>query len=257
MTLSRGFTLLEMVIALVVLGVISLAVGSYFQLGVQGYTATVNRDRAQTELRFAVEKITREVRHAAPNSVFLDSNAAGEANSCLSFYPVLESGFYLNQPKGNNVDYIVSGSAQESKALVTEINKQQNNYFLAIGFGSHAQYLNTNKVTKATEDPAGHVVLSVQNELTLSSPANRAYLYGDLVSYCYLQNKIYRLSDGDKKILSKYESTNLIAGGVSNMDIFAQAPGLSRNGMVHISLSADVDGETTSYDHTVQVLNVL
>ncbi|WP_277422661.1 hypothetical protein [Photobacterium sanguinicancri] len=41
------------------------------------------------------------------------------------------------------------------------------------------------------------------------------------------------------------------------MDISAQAPGLSRNGMIHISLSADVDGEVTSYDHTVQVLNVL
>ncbi|MGF1692765.1 PilW family protein [Photobacterium kagoshimensis] len=256
MKLSRGFTLLEMVIALVVLGVISLGVGSYFQLGVQGYTDTVNRDRAQTELRFAVEKITREVRHAAPNSVFLDSNAAGEANSCLSFYPVVGSGFYLNQPKGNRLDFILSGSDQESKALVAEINKQPHHYFLAIGFGSSSQYTNGNKVIKAAEDPAGHIDLTTQDELTVTSPANRAYLYLEPVSYCYFQNKIYRFT-GNKKPLAKYLPENLIAGGVSNMDISAQAPGLSRNGMVHISLSAEVDGETTSYEHTVQVLNVL
>ncbi|MDO6544443.1 PilW family protein [Photobacterium sanguinicancri] len=256
MKLSRGFTLLEMVISLVVLGVISLAVGSYFQLGVQGYTDTVNRDRAQTELRFAVEKITREVRHAAPNSVFLDSNTAGEANTCLSFYPVTQSGFYLRLPQGRSVDFILSGSDQESKALVTDINKQLSNYFLAIGFGSSSQYINGNKVTKAAADPAGHIELTTQDDLTVTSPANRAYLYREQVSYCYFQNKIYRFT-GDKKPLAKYMPENLIAGGVSNMDISAQAPGLSRNGMIHISLSADVDGEVTSYDHTVQVLNVL
>ncbi|MCG7584289.1 PilW family protein [Photobacterium sp. OFAV2-7] len=236
---QRGFTLVEMVMALVILGIISLAIGSYLQLGTQGYVDTVNRDRAQSIARFALEKITREVRHAAPNSISTSNYGA-----CLSFYPVRYSGFYQGDPDSAAMSLVPAiGSATEWKAINTQADLA-----LAIGLPSATEYeakRNTiNSVADGTEQ--GELTVNLAASPLYSSPAKRAYVYGDKVEYCLTGSLLTRQG-------------NRIAEDVKSVEFVAEGAGLQNNGMVHISLvieKANTD-DTFSYNHTVQVINVL
>ncbi|RWX53849.1 PilW family protein [Photobacterium chitinilyticum] len=245
---QKGFTLIEMVMALVILGIISLAIGSYLQLGAQGYVDTVNRDRAQAVARFALEKITREIRHAAPNSVSTSNEGA-----CLSFYPVRYSGFYQGSPETNMISVIPAvGSVNDWKAIDTKAD-----LVLAVGLPSPAEYdAKRNPIRSVTEGAEqGELTVNAGAALLYSSPAQRAYIYGDKVEYCLAGSLLTRQG-------------NRIAEDVKTVEFVAEGAGLQNNGMVHISLTIEKGytggdavegstGEAFNYNHTVQVINVL
>ena len=69
----RGFTLIEMVVTMVISGIIVLGIAGFVEFGTKGYADSIDRQRLQTQAKFALEKISREIRHAVPNS-FDDNN---------------------------------------------------------------------------------------------------------------------------------------------------------------------------------------
>jgi len=241
---QKGFTLIEMVMALVILGIISLAIGSYLQLGAQGYVDTVNRDRAQGIARFALEKMTREIRHAAPNSV-----STSNSGNCLSFYPVRYSGFYQGNPDTSTITVVPAvGTASEWKAIDAKADLA-----LAVGLPSPAEYDAKRNPISSVVDGAeqGELTVNAGSVLLYSSPAQRAYIYGDKVEYCLAGSLLTRQG-------------NRIAEDVKSVEFVAEGAGLQNNGMVHISLAIEKDstneansGEAFHYNHTVQVINVL
>ncbi|MGY6298055.1 PilW family protein, partial [Vibrio parahaemolyticus] len=87
---QRGFTLIELVLAIVIGSIIMLGIAGYVQVGMKGYVDASSRQRIQTQAQFVLEKMAREIRHAVPNS-FAMTNTVDE--SCLSFVPTLNSGY--------------------------------------------------------------------------------------------------------------------------------------------------------------------
>lgn len=65
---SRGFTLIEMIMTIIVGSILVLGIAGFLELGAKGYTDTVARQRIQTQAQFVLEKMSRELRHAVPNS---------------------------------------------------------------------------------------------------------------------------------------------------------------------------------------------
>ncbi|KLV06165.1 hypothetical protein ABT56_08955 [Photobacterium aquae] len=245
---QRGFTLFEMVIALVVLGVIGLGIGAYLQLGVEGYVQTVSRDQHQLIARFALEKMSREIRHAAPNSL-----ATRQSGQCLTFYPVRLSGFYLYEPSQQSLAVTpVLGSEADWLAI-------DGDSWAAVGLGSASQYdAKRDRVlgVAKTREPE---VLNVQLAVPLQSrsPGKRFYTYRDKVSYCFesATHSLYRLV-GDN---AQPSTDTLIAQDVESVAFTASGAGMNSNGMAHIKmvLSDPQSRERYSYQHTVQVMNVL
>lgn len=78
--MKRGFTLIELIIYIGILGVVSLIIVNFF--GVFGRTRAQNEARSEVEdnLRLAIEKITRDVRIASAISV----PSAGSGSSSLN-----------------------------------------------------------------------------------------------------------------------------------------------------------------------------
>ena len=95
---TRGFTLIEMVVTMIVGAILVMGIAGFVELGTKGYAQSVDRQRLQTQAQFVLEKMTREVRHALPN-VFVSDGL------CLSFYPIIESGFYA--VSGSDIHFIV------------------------------------------------------------------------------------------------------------------------------------------------------
>ena len=90
----RGFTLIEMIATIVIGSIMMLGIAGYVKLGMKGYADSIGRQRIQTQAQFVLEKMSREIRHAVPNSFYEPSS------NCLAFVPIEFSGFY-NLRDGN------------------------------------------------------------------------------------------------------------------------------------------------------------
>ena len=86
-----GFTLIELVVVITVMGILSIGVVSFITDASDGYANTVRRTELGSTLRLAAERVTRELRNALPNSARVSGN-------CLEFIPVEGGSTYLNLP---------------------------------------------------------------------------------------------------------------------------------------------------------------
>ncbi|NMV13000.1 prepilin-type N-terminal cleavage/methylation domain-containing protein, partial [Vibrio parahaemolyticus] len=102
---TRGFTLMEMIVTIVVGSFIMLGIAGYVQLGMKGYADTIDRQRIQTQAQFVLEKMTREIRHAVPNSFHVPKGTT----NCLEFVPIEYSGFYTF--KNNDLEFLLGNDS--------------------------------------------------------------------------------------------------------------------------------------------------
>lgn len=65
----RGFTLLEMVVTISILGILSAAVAVYLQRPIEGYFDTTRRAQLVETADFALRRISRDLAASVPNSV--------------------------------------------------------------------------------------------------------------------------------------------------------------------------------------------
>ncbi|MEI8594640.1 PilW family protein [Photobacterium sp. Hal280] len=248
----RGFTLIEMIMALVILAFISLGIGAYLQLGARGYVDTIDRERLQSEARFVIERLTREIRHAAPNSVSFSSG-------CLSFYPVRFTATYLNEPDPDHagapvLEVLVPPDSQHIALWNSGVNGNR----VAVGFVSASDYqadasasMVVDALTKAptTADPTASLQLS--QWLGDRSPGQRLYLFADQVAFCQVGNTLVRrVNDGTASVLTDT---------LSHFNVAVSGAGLNSNGLIHLEMTFTdpVSQESSDYSQSVQVINVL
>ena len=94
---AKGFTLVELIIVIVLLGIVSIGTFAYLGFGAQIFSDVVGREQLSAQSRFAIERLNRELRNALPASprVFGD---------CLEFFPIDASSAYLEIPAPGNTD---------------------------------------------------------------------------------------------------------------------------------------------------------
>lgn len=91
--MSRGFTLIEMVITIILLGIVGLFLGNIAGQAMGIYVDTTAREALIQQGRFLTERMSRELREAVPNSVLVD-----EDNTCIEFLPITNSAIYSELP---------------------------------------------------------------------------------------------------------------------------------------------------------------
>lgn len=260
----NGFTLIEMVVSMVVMAVLFLAIAGFVELGARGYVDTAERQRLQNQARFAIEKMTREIGHAVPNSI-----ATRRANQCVRFYPIKASGFYHEQVDPDDLSktelqFIVGNSGFELADFANE---------------RHFMVINPSRISDLeTGDAANSATTSLSQRLNMQnvllddegyfavdlyalgsrSIANRHYIYSadNRVEYCidngFLIRTVYSIIDDtqlDTAVVAQYLSP------ASRGFFFSDSP-LQRGGLVQIDLTFALQDESSVYTHDVQVMNV-
>lgn len=252
-----GFTLIELVITIVVVGIMVMGIAGFIELGTKGYADTVDRQQLQNQARFVVEKLTREIRHAVPNSF-------EQSEQCISFYPIDYAGAYAVLPTSDDtlfkfivVNTELSGDAGadqlKNKKLVVnpstqdDLNTQNSNSIVLSNVNPSSD---DDRVLTTTIDSSEFNQGTVTN-----SVSNRLYIYSNKVSYCLVDagNKAFSLMRNGIQVGSNLTDKSSFASGDTNS---SNSDSLSRSGLIHIKLSFKQNDETTDYENDIQVLNV-
>jgi len=235
--MNKGFTLLEMVLAIIVTSVLALGMADLAGVGTRGYFQSIDRYRVQNEARFVLEKLSREVRHAVPN-LFSSTNTA----NCISFFPIIDGGFYAIS--GADLSFVVSDYDRVNKqsgALSIVINPTQ-------PYENIHNIDNTFDLADATTSGGVYTIANAARLLVGGSVGQRHYVFNKSgeVQYCVNGSLILRNSVvvSDRLIPSSENSLNYSAATVQ------------RNGLVDMTLVFGINGEQTQYEQEVQVTNV-
>ena len=97
---QSGFTLVEIIIVISIMGIIGGLASMIIGRSLDSYAALERRENLQTSIRLAVERISRELRHALPQSICVNNGGAciAAAGSRFYFVPVQDSGRYQDRP---------------------------------------------------------------------------------------------------------------------------------------------------------------
>ncbi|WP_243975014.1 PilW family protein [Vibrio natriegens] len=249
----RGFTLIEMIVTIVIGSIIMLGIAAYLSLGVQGYSDSIARQRLQTQAQFVIEKMSREIRHAVPNSFEVT-----QSDQCLSFFPISMAGFYSRRGV-KTLDFIV-GSLKANGDSYDEIPDG----LRMIINPSHYDdfYMSTTDMDVGGKKKVDGVYsISEVNVFSSDSIGNRFYLFNPNIGvrYCW---------DRDKKMLirgnistDKHGNNDIvnvvtISDHVSSLTFSYEPRSLHSGGIVNINLGFEQNGENSVYQQDVQVLNV-
>lgn len=96
---QSGFTLVEIIIVIAIMGIIGGLSSMIIGRSLDSYAALERRTNLQTSIRLAVERISRELRHALPHSICVNNGGAcTDTGNRFYFIPVKDSGRYQDRP---------------------------------------------------------------------------------------------------------------------------------------------------------------
>ena len=253
-----GFTLIELVLVIVLLGVIAVASTQFVQQGMTIYVDSIRRDALQQQGRYAIERISRELRNALPGSVRLYSNASMQ---CIEFMPVHMASTYL-QP--------VSDIAITSLEVVDFGYSFRTNDLIAIyPIDTSRVYGTPSAMGVLDAEPttaAGKQTLSLASTLFPDeSPVRRFYIVNEPVSFCAADNALRRHQGYARTAALPSLPPNagvLLAENIRLIDdataitVFAFTAGtLQRSGVVHMDFRFSADGEWLRFSQDVFMRN--
>ncbi len=236
---SSGFTLVEMITVIIILGVLAAAVTSFLKFGTQIYSETTARDQLVSSARFVIERLNRDIRNALPNSIRLTNSSA-----CLEFSPILESTIYTDIP------VLPEAATNEYSVIDFDVAFDPNWSVVVYPLHPDDVYINAGKVYEVASispdaDERNITLDSVAIHFKDDSPTQRLYFINGSVEYCLQNNIITR----DGVLMAKD-----LDSASSSFEVFEAT--LQRNGMVKIYLQFDKNTEQISFNNEIQVLNV-
>lgn len=261
---ALGFTLIELVMVIVVLGILGVGIGSYIQRGTQLFIDTTERDQLIAESRFAVERLNRSIRNALPNSA-----RTFESGKCIEFVPVVWSGVYdaipiQPQAKASTMTVLDTQGINDSYQSAAA-----NQHFVVI-YPTHPAriYANNSQIRFALQaltdsDPNDNrqtLNFTQPQRFAHASVARRYYIVTQPVSYCISNSKVIRHSNYGYQTNSRIATIG--AGEVmaeninSNSSQFqVSVPTLNRNGLVHALLVFEKGGERADFSQEIHIAN--
>ena len=264
----QGFTLLEIIIVVVILGVLAIGVTTYIGFGTQVYTDATDRTEVVSSARFSIERLNREIRSALPNSVRVNGNTAKQ---CIEFMPIVLSTIYTD------IAVLPEPSTAAIKVIAFDEETFNRGFSPALYVGVYI--LNAMALYDGTNNKvfqlANSNITKVGNEWTISldsaqtfaeeSPTKRLYFFNDAVSYCIQNTRLTRHQNYSRNNDNTPSTSGVLMAedinihdnnGVLVAPFKLTKTTQLRNAMVLINLTFDHNNEKVVFNNEIQVLNV-
>lgn len=273
---NKGFTLIEIIVVIVISGIISGLVVTVIGRTTSSYHALDRRDKLQSSARYAVERISREIRHALPNSLctFDGTNCNSNSNR-LYFIKAYDAGRYQDQ-----TGFYPSGIARQPLAILPNTTSQfdapsgiglnlpaNNPAVVVYNINNNAIYnLAANHIYPITSidetvDTGGGNLISVLQftnpiGFPTHSPNRRFIIIEDRGTLFYLQGTDLFRSTTNRTTPNVPITPRLLLENVQALT-FSYNPGQHhRAGLLQIDLTVAKDGESVHIVHEAHVYNV-
>lgn len=265
----RGFTLIEAIVAMVLLGIAGSLVGMFIRIPIEGYFDTERRARLTDTADTALRRMARDLRLALPNSIRI--TAVGNVRY-LEFLPTRVGGRYRTDPTaaggGNPLEFGIADTNGFDVLGTPPVFQAGDHVAIAnLGTDSGADaYTGNNMVPITGITPAG-VVQFAAFRFPVPSPGARFFIVNQRVTYeCNPDAGLLRRYSG-YALVGAVQPTPpgvapvLLADRVANranactMTYDANVAN-TRMGVVSMSLTLEEAGESVTLLHQVHVSNV-
>ncbi|SUI71320.1 Tfp pilus assembly protein PilW [Shewanella putrefaciens] len=269
---ARGFTLVEMVTVILILGILVVGVSSFIIFGTRIFVESSSVDQVLSQSRFVVERMTRELRSAVPNSVRVNTDSL--TYQCIEFVPIQASTSYLSMPISP------SATALSGTVILDDVtSKIAVNQYAWIYPLTDSDVYNSARQKRAqinTMAPLGNQVtltFTAPVRFAEASPRQRIYFGSNPVSYCFEKEPSANQLQVRRYAGYAFTATQSKPGDMGSGVLMAQSvanrlndsndlpmtltpSSLVNHAMVHLQPRFNVNGETFQYRHQVQVINV-
>ena len=291
---QRGFSIIEMVVAIVISSIMAIGIVDFIGRSVEGISSSANRNQLASAGRMALYRLGMELHNSLPNSI-RETTATAGGDQCLEFIPVRGATSYINPPftgAGGTtfdvVDFVPSQHGVSGGFAVIYPNRQDEIY--AGDNGASAGWPNfptrgpiqeiASIVDSAAADQST-VTLITTHRFNRQSPNKRFYVVEEPVSYCVVGDKLYRYTNygfyttqvdeeesgtcvvaSNDRCLPNYAAAPdkmLITVNIDNTGLTAFTVGtqtLTRNSLIAIVLNITSDGDSIMLNHEVLTRSV-
>ena len=158
----RKFTLIELIIVIVMLGILSTFTFGFISWGARYYLDVSERQLVLDDSRFIIERLTRELRTALPYSIRTLTDS--DEYACIEYVPIVASGRYIDIPQNpaDSDDITVSVISPTSGSLAA------GNQFSVFTTSANEVYDSSNNQT-FTIDSVSAIALDSSQTVSFSS----------------------------------------------------------------------------------------
>ena len=270
---SSAFTLVELVMVIVVLGILSTGSVHFISSSAKGLVDSAERQALASTATIAIEKVLREVRRALPNSVRTFTDGSSE---CIELVPILHSSEYVSVP--------IAVKAASFNIIQFSTTALGESGYVAVYPNSLGSVYGTSPATdraissdRATAGAVDTPSTSLQTLLfdggtdyrfPTESPRKRFFLVSEPISFCDdASGRLWRYQDYDFQV----DSTSSIPTTGANRILIADSlrvgslkfnitpAQLQRNAVIRMSLIIERSGainERVDMSQEVQLRNV-
>ena len=259
--MSKGFTLIELVVVLVVFGIIAAMGSSFVVTSITAYNQAAERNKLVVRSRAVVERISRQLRIALPYSVRVSASG-----NCIEFMQLTGGANYQGLlPDSNNgapgvlsiqtapFDLTLGGAAHVAVGAMSD-----NEVYTTSSTASRAS------ISSVAGSPVTQINLQNTHTFLRNSINQRVYVMENPERFCIATGQMWHYSNYGLDVgpLGDTAPPAAVSALLSD-DISALVPAFSlspatesRNTLVDFQFAITRRGETMNVRHQVQIRNV-
>lgn len=260
-TSKSGFTLIEMVVVIVIVGILASLGGQFIVAPVTGYIDLSRRTRLVDQAEMSLRRMQRDIRHALPNSIRID--ASGQYLEMLNTVDGGRYRRYQDAGAGDILDFTAADPGFDvlgDLSIVPTSGQRLVVYNISSGGLSGNVYASTpdNMAVIGAGSTVAHVNLTPGFDFASTSPYQRFFITDQPVTYACeggILNRYVGYALSPVQATPPAGLSALVSRGISSCQ-FSYDPGASqRAGLVTLELSLSEAGETITLLHQVHVVN--